>query len=125
MAFTFQDLTTAAGAAAVAVFAMTLVQVLKAGLPSIFTNLTGATFAFLITFAVYAIGAAVLTSAHTIVDANGYLALTIAWVACATITLGIHSVANGGAATFVRGAPVDAPHNIEPDASAAVNEIPS
>lgn len=105
MSFTFDALTTAAGAAAAATLAMILTQVLKAGLPAIFDRITGATMSFLILAVIYVIGAIVLSP----LDANGYLALLIAWVTSAMAALGIHSVANNGAATFVQGGAVDAP----------------
>lgn len=100
MTFTFQDLTTAAGAAAAAGLVMVLVQLLKAVVPSLFARLTGALWAFLLTAVLYVVGAVVL--APTWADANAGLAYFIAWVTAATAAVGIHSAATQGAATFVK-----------------------
>lgn len=105
MNFTFEDLTTAVGAGAAAVLALTLTQVLKAALPAVFDRVTGGAISFVVLAVIYAIAAAVLSP----LDANGYLALFIAWVTSAVAALGLHSVANNGAATFVQGARQDNP----------------
>lgn len=114
MNFTFDTLTTAAGAGAAAVLAMTLTQVLKAGLPGIFDKITGATMSFLLLAILYLIGVVVLgmdgrLGGTTGDAANGVLALLIAWVTSAVSALGIHSVANNGARTFVQGDQPDNP----------------
>lgn len=102
MIFQWTDLSTATGAIAVATAAMLLVQVLKAGVPVVFDKVTGGTVAFIVTAIFYVIGAVVIKP-----DANAALTLFLSWVACAAATLGVHSVANNGAATFVQGAPKD------------------
>ena len=100
MTFTFQDLTTAAGAAAAAGLVMVLVQLLKAVAPGLFARATGALWAFLGTAVLYLIGAVVL--APTWPDSNAGLAYFIAWVTAATAAVGIHVTANLGAATFIK-----------------------
>ena len=100
MTFTFQDLATAAGAAAAAALVMALVQLLKAVLPGLFARMTGALWAFLLSAALYLVGAVVL--APTWPDANAGLAYFIAWVTCALAAVGIHVTAQQGASTFVK-----------------------
>lgn len=105
MNFTFQELTVAAGIGASALFALTFTQVLKAGIPAIFNRITGGTMSFLILAAIYIIGGIVLSP----LDANGYLGLLVAWTVAAMSALGLHSVANNGAATFVQSGQPDSP----------------
>lgn len=103
MTFNFEDLTTAAGAAAVAGLAVLMVQLLKAVLPSLFKYVTGALVAFIFTGCVYVLGAIVLSP----LTANGYLALFIAWAFCAATAVGIKVIASGGTETFVKDSPVN------------------
>ena len=100
MTFTFEDLTTAAGAAAAAGLVMVLVQLLKAVLPQLFARLTGALWAFIGTAVLYLVGALVLAPSWA--NANAGLAYFIAWVTAATAAVGIHAAATQGAATFVK-----------------------
>lgn len=114
MTVTLDGLTTAAGAGAAALLVMTLTQVLKAGLPALFDRITGATMSFALLAVLYAVAAVVLgvtgTLGATPVDVtNGLLALLVAWVTSAVAALGIHSVANNGARTFVQSAQPDSP----------------
>lgn len=114
MNVTLQDLTTAAGAGAAALLVMTLTQVLKAGLPGLFEKITGATMSFVLLAMLYAFAAGVLAASGafgtTTVDVtNGLLASLVAWVTAAVAALGIHSVANNGARTFVQGDQPDNP----------------
>lgn len=98
MSFTFEDLTTAAGAASVAALAFIVVELLKAVIPNLFNRVTGALIAFSFTGVIYAIGAMVLSP----LDANGYLALFISWIFCAAGAVGIKTVASGGSGTFLK-----------------------
>lgn len=100
MAFTFEDLTTAAGAAAAAGLVMVLVQLLKAVAPGLFVRMTGALWAFIGTAVLYLIGAVVLAPSWA--NANAGLAYFIAWVTAATAAVGIHVAATVGGATFIK-----------------------
>lgn len=101
--FTFEDLQTAAGAAAAAGLVMVLVQLIKAVLPGLFNRLTGALWAFLGTAIIYVIGAVVLAPGWA--GPNDGLAYFLSWVTCATAALGIHVAANAGTTTFVKSTP--------------------
>lgn len=100
--FTWADLLLATGAAGVATVSVILVQVLKAGIPVLFDKVTGATIAFVVTAVFYIVGAFVLKP-----DSNGALGLFLSWITAAVAALGLHGIANTGAATFVRGAETD------------------
>lgn len=111
MNFTFNDLTLAAGAGAVASMAVLITQIIKAVAPGVFDKITGATVAFVVVGITYVIGAIVLALIGTWPTfellANGLLFLFLASLVADVAALGLHNVVNNGAATFVKGAPTD------------------
>jgi hypothetical protein len=90
------DLNTATGAISLAASIILLVQVLKAALPSLFTKVTGATAALVLSLVLYVMGAAISAA-----PADGWLGWGLAWLSCAAASIGIHSAVSQGTSTFV------------------------
>lgn len=91
MTFTFESLVTPEGVAAVAAFIVVLIQLLK-NFPRLFERITGAAWVILLSAALYAIGAIVMSP----MDPNGYLGTFVAWATCATAAIGLYATANQG-----------------------------
>lgn len=98
MNVTFESFLTPEGVIVAAGLVTGLVQVLKTAIPVLDARVSGALQAFVLTAALYAATALATQPA----DANGYLAVFAAWLACATSAVGIKSAT--AHAMTVRGA---------------------
>jgi hypothetical protein len=87
MNITFEDLLNAAGAVVAAGIVTTLVQLIKAVLPTLDARVSGALMAFVLSGILYVLAAVQVGVA----DLNGGLNVFLAWLACATAAVGIKS----------------------------------
>lgn len=84
---TFADLLTPQGVLIAAAFVLSLVEIVKAGIPAIDSRVSGATMAFVLSGLLYAMTAVAIQ--QTTLD--GYLVVAFAWVACATSAMGLRA----------------------------------
>lgn len=84
---TFESLLTPAGMAVAAALLVTLVEIVKVGLPIVDRHVSGATLAFLLSAALYIVAAVVLPNATP----DLYLAAFCAWIMVAAGAMGIKS----------------------------------
>lgn len=94
MTFTFADLYTAAGVAAAAAAITALVALVKGVFPVIDAKVSGALMAFVASALLYLAS----ITAVPITSPDNVLALVLAWIACATASVGINSTAQHVAA---------------------------
>lgn len=84
---TFEALITPEGIAAAGALTTTIIALLKSTFPAIDARVSGAIMAFGLTAVLYGAGVAVVGLA----DPNAALTWISAWVACATVAVGVHS----------------------------------
>jgi hypothetical protein len=90
MDLTFQSFLTPEGVVAAAAVITVLIQLLKGVFPAIDARVSGALMAFVLSAVLY-----VLTAlAVGVADANAGLAVFLAWLSCATSSVGIKSTAD-------------------------------
>lgn len=84
---TFGDLLTPTGVLIAAATVTALVEILKAGIPGLDRRVSGASLALLLSLALYVATAFALPQSSP----DSYLAVAVAWIACATSAMGIRA----------------------------------